>query len=279
MIRIIVDSSADYRPEELHKKNLEMVPLTVSFGEKSYRDGLDLSREDFFTLLTTEKEFPKTSQPSPDAFLPLFEEAGAAHDAVIYVSLASVLSGTYQSAAIARQLSGYDQIYLVDSQTATAGTQILVDRAVQMRSLSYPAPDIVRELETLRDRIRVYFIVDTLEYLYRGGRLSKSSALAGKLVHMKPVLTLSKGGEVTVCDLSLGLSRGMEAIARHVREEAPDPDFPVYPLYSSGLKNCARLEKRLRALQIPIAKRRQIGGVIGAHVGPGVAGIIYVAKS
>ncbi len=278
MIRIIVDSGADYLPEELVRKQIEMVPLSLTFGEDVYRDGIDLTREEFFHRLTGGKEFPHTSQPSPEAFLTLFEEAKEKGDTVICITIASVLSGTFGSAAIAKQLADYEEIYLVDSKAASAGIQYLADQAVRMRDAGESAAEIVEEVGHLRDRIHIYFVVDTLTYLYRGGRLSKTGALAGKLMHMKPVLTLDEKGQVTVSELCLGSARSIEACVRHLKEEQPDPDFPVYSFFSIGLKNCGKLETRLEALGIHKYERRQIGCAIGAHAGPGAAGVAFVEK-
>ncbi len=279
MIRIIVDSGADYLPGELAGKGLEMVPLKVAFGEKSFLDGVDLTREEFFDMLSQKKTFPVTSQPSPEDYLKIFEDAKEKGDTVICVTIASVLSGTFQSAAIARQMADYDAVYLVDSKSATTGIQLIVDQAVKMRDAGADAESIVQEMERLRSRVCIYFMVNTLEYLYRGGRLSRTGSLAGRLVHMKPVLSLSPEGEVIVTDLCLGRSRAIAAAAGHLCETPPDPSFPVYSLYSIGPDGCEKLEARLGNMDISISRRRQIGGVIGAHVGPGVAGFAYVKNA
>ncbi len=278
MIRIVVDSGADYLPEELEEKQIEMVPLFVAFGEDVYRDGVEITREQFFDRLMQGKEFPHTSQPSPEAFLSIFEKAKERGDAVICITISSALSGTLGSAAIAKGLADYEEIYLVDSRMASAGIQFLADQAVKMRGEGKDAARIVEELEHLKDRIRVYFVVDTLEYLYRGGRLSKGGSVAGKLMHMKPVLSLNEKGEVVVSELCLGSARSIEACVRHLKEEEPDMDFPVLSFCSSGLKNCERLEARLAGLGILRPIRRQIGCVIGAHAGPGAAGTAFVKK-
>ncbi len=279
MIRIVVDSGADYRPEERAKKGLELVPLKVAFGEESFLDGVDLTREAFFDRLTKGKKFPVTSQPSPVDYLRIFEDAKEKGDTVICVTIASALSGTFQSAAIARQMAEYANIYLVDSKSATVGIQLLVDEALRMRDAGGDAGEIVEAMERLRSRICVYFVVDTLEYLYRGGRLSKKGALAGRLVNMKPVLTLNPKGEVTVADLCLGRGRALAAAAGHLLKNPPDPDFPVYSIYSCGLKNCEKLEARLLDMEIPIESRKQISAAIGAHTGPGAAGAVYIKNT
>ncbi len=278
MVKIIVDSAADYLPIELVKKDIEMVPLKLSFGSETFRDGVDITRENFYDKLMSTDEFPVTSQPSPYDFLDYFKVAKDAGDEVICITLASVLSGTFQSAVIAKDEVGYDKIYLMDSLTASLGIQYLADRACNMRDEGRTAQEIVEELCRIRGRIRVYFMADTLEYLYRGGRLSRTEATAGKLVKMKPVLTLDKDGKVSVADLCLGTSRAIMTMAKHLKTSQIDSDLPIYTLYSSGTENCEKLEEKLRKNHIDSFRRSQIGAVIGAHIGPGAAGLFYVEE-
>ncbi len=277
MIRIIVDSGADYRQSELAEKQIELVPLQVTFGEQTYADGVDLTRKEFFQMLCSRKDFPHTSQPSPEAFANIFADAKEEGDTLICLTVSSLLSGTFQSAAIAKQMVRYDGIYLVDSRSASVGIQFLADRACKLRDAGADISEIVQELEDMRSRICIYFVVDTLEYLYRGGRLSRTGSLAGRLVHMKPVLTLDRKGEVLAADLCLGSARAIRTAAGYLKKSLPDPAFPVYSLYSTGFENCGKLEERLEEMGIRF-DRRQIGCAIGAHVGPGVAGAAYVGK-
>ncbi len=279
MIRIIVDSASDYLPRELEEKNVSMVPLQMSFGPERFLDNVDISREEFYNLLTTRDDFPVTSQPSPEAFLKFFLAAKGAGDEVICITISSALSGTFQSAVIAGHEAEYDQIYLVDSMTASVGVQFLGDLACRMRDEGKGVSEIVEALELIRGKIRVCFMVDTLEYLYRGGRLSRTGAKAGELVNMKPLLTLDEEGNVKISDLCLGTSRAIKMMARRVKMDIPDSEFPVYSLYSSGTENCEKLEEQLSKNQISFFTRRQIGAVIGSHIGPGAAGVFYVKSS
>ncbi len=278
MIRILVDSGADYLPGELAEKHIEMVPLTVSFGADNYRDGADLTRDEFFRRLQTGGEYPRTSQPSPAAFQERFEEAKANGDEMICILLSANVSGTYQSAEIAREMTDYEHIYLVDSRTASVGIQFLADRACALRGEGKSAPEIVEELERVRGRIRVYFMVDTLEYLYRGGRLTRTEAKLGELADLKPVLTLNREGKVSVADICLGTASAVEKTARHLKNRSPEEDSPLCSLYTDGLTNCETLEAKLEKRHITVTARRRIGCVIGAHIGPGAAGIFYVER-
>ncbi len=279
MIRIIADSGCDYLPEEIERRKIELVPLQLCFGGKNYLDGVDLKREAFFEMLQKRKDFPVTSQPSPAAFLKFFEEAKKNRDEVICILISSALSGTFQSALMAKKIADYDRIYLVDSKNASIGIQYLLDRACEMREDGESADLIVRELESLKERICVYFMVDTLEYLYRGGRLSRGGMLAGRLARMKPVLSLDQEGGVSVSDLGLGTSRAMHAVIRHLKQTPRDASFPLYSLFSAGTENTEKLEEKLLKEGFAVQGRKQIGAVIGAHIGPGATGIFYIKET
>lgn len=167
-IRIITDSAADFDREVAKRRKIDIVSLSVQFGSASFLDGKNLTTEVFYKLLKEGKENPKTAQPSPADFLTLFEEAKATGDQVVVVSLSGALSGTLQSASIAKDMCEYEPIYIVDSRSATAGMQILVNYACKLRDSGLPAQDIAAQLEQLRGKIRIFAMVDTLEYLRRG---------------------------------------------------------------------------------------------------------------
>lgn len=278
MIRFLVDTSSDYLPEEMKEKNIEFVPLQVLIGEKNYLDGIDLSREEFFKLLTEGEVFPKTSQPSVVAFQEIFEDVKKKGDEMICLPISSTLSGTFQSALMAKEMVDYEKIYLVDSLNATYAIKILVDHACKMREDGKSAEEIVEALEALKKRIRIEFVVDTLEYLYRGGRLSKAAATLGTLANIKPVLGMDGEGIIKVEEKCLGLPRAYKAIIHKLQRVRPDTAFPIYTLYSYGTENTENLEKALNQAEIPITERLQIGASIGTHIGPRAAGVIYVAE-
>lgn len=277
-IRIITDSAADYSIQEVNRRGIQVIPMGISFGEEEYRDGVNLTKEEFFEKLQSCREFPKTSQPSPTAFLECFEEAKAAGDEVIIILIAGVLSGTIQSAMLAKEMVEYDKIYIIDSQNATLGMRILVDRAAVLREQGYTAREIVEEIEALRPRIRLYAGLDTLEYLYKGGRLSKSQTALGTLVNLKPVITVTEIGEVEVCGKQIGIRHAYRQIAQILKEETPDVAYPVYFLYAHDKKNCVNFIQYLQkqGMDFGTSKLRGIGATIGSHIGTGAFGIVYV---
>lgn len=278
MIRILVDSASDYTLEEIKQKHMEYVPITVSLNGSSYRDGVDASRGEMYEMLVSGKDFPKTSQPSPQEFLSIFEEVKAQGDELICIMLSSALSGTCQSAHLARSMVDYDGIHIIDSLTATYPIRIMAEYAMELRDGGMPAAEIVTKLQELRPRIRVAATLDTLEYLHRGGRLSAAAAAVGTLANLKPVVYLTDEGTVGVLAKCLGKIKAQKALLDWVQEQPVDIAFPFYTIYSHGTENCEKLEEKLTALGYTIDSRMQIGLSIGAHVGPGAAGVVYVAK-
>jgi DegV family protein with EDD domain len=278
MLRILVDTGADYRKEELQEREMEFVPLQVLIGEKNYKDGIDLEREEFYKILTAGEVFPKTSQPSTMDFLEIFEDVKNKGDEMICILISSELSGTYQTAVMAKNMLEYEGIYLIDSNTATCAIRQLADYACDLRALKKSASEIVEAVENLKSRLRIFFLVDTLEYLYRGGRLSKTAATIGRLANIKPVLSLGRDGKVNIQEKCLGLSRAYKAIINHVKAERPDRNFPIYSLYSYGTENTEALEKGMNLEGYPVDERLQIGASIGTHIGPEAAAVVYVKE-
>lgn len=278
MIRIMVDTSADYTVEETKEKGIGLLPIHITMGDKDYRDAYDLTKEEFYDLLTGSSEFPKTSQPSLQDLLDAFEEAKENGDELIYITLSSSLSGTYQSAVLAKNMAEYDKIYLVDSLTATHMVRVLADHAKKLADEGVSAEKIVEELEDLKGRVKVYAALDTLEYLYKGGRLSKTSAVLGEMARIKPLITVNTNGEVAIVGKCMGKNKAITTLMKMIGDSQIDPDFPRYSVYTQGLENSDIFENRVRESGIEITERYQIGATIGAHIGPGVFGLIFVEK-
>ena len=278
MIRIIVDSSSDYQLEELKQKNMELVPISVTIGEHSYLDGIDLNRDAFYKMLTETSDFPKTAQPSTQAFLDIFLDAKEKGDDCICILLSSGRSGTCQGACIARDMADYDNIYIIDSLAAICLIQVLAERACALRDQGYAAKDIVAEVEKLKSRVKVAAALDTLEYLYRGGRLSKTAATIGELANLKPMITITEEGTIGIIGKAIGRNKAITSLIKHVKENELDPDYPIYSLYTYGTENSEKFEERLESAEIHPAARLQVGPTIGTHIGPNAFGIMYVIK-
>lgn len=192
MVRIVIDSASDIELEKAKELNLDFMPLKTIFGEDEYLDGVTITHEQFFEKLIECGTMPTTSQISPYDFEKKFEEIKAAGDTAVVITLSSLLSGTYQSATIAA--SDYeDCVTVVDSLNVCIGEQNLVMLAVRLRDQGLSASEIAAELEEAKHHIKVLAVFDTLEYLKRGGRISKTAAWAGNMLSIKPVISIEKG--------------------------------------------------------------------------------------
>lgn len=276
-VRIITDSSADLTPEEIRALGIEVVPMTVRFGDRAYLDGVDLSKAEFYRLLTEGRDDPATAQPSPEDYLTRFRAVKEAGDQAVVLTISGKLSGTLQSALIARELCGYGDIHIVDSLSASAGVHLLAEQACALRNQGVPAEEIVRALEELRSRVRIFALVDTLEYLHRGGRLSNLQAGIGTVTKLKPVISVREGA-VLVVGKAFGTAAAMKQLLKFLSQHPVDDSFPAYALYSDDESRVDDFIPRLGELELlPREVRRcSIGPTIGAHIGPGAVGMAYI---
>ena len=277
MIRILVDTSSDYTVEEIKAKGMELAPLHITIGEADYRDGYDLSKDKFYELLTTNEEVPKTSQPTPQDFVDIFEEVQEKGDELICILLSSRLSGTFQSATLAKSIVDYENIHLVDSLGATHMIRIMADHAQELIAEGKSVAEITAALEEMRSKIKVLAVVDTLEYLCKGGRVSRTTAAIGEMAKVKPMITVADG-EVAVIGKSLGKNKAIGNLLKALEECEVDERFPIYSVSTLGTENCEAFETRLTAAGYQFKERVQIGATIGTHIGPGVFGMIFVQK-
>ena len=272
MVRIITDSAADFEPRELEKLNIACIPLKVMFGGTEYEENISLSKDRFYELLLAEDALPKTSQASPQILLNLFEEAAEQGDEAIYITLSSALSGTYQSAVMARNLVGSENCHVVDSRNATGGQRILVEYAAKLRDEGKSAAEIVAALEDVRERIVLFACIDTLEYLYKGGRISHTVYKLGTLANIKPIITVDSAGGIAVPAKAMGMRKGMDMLCKHLVN--PDPDFPVYAMFTNHRSVAETLAQKMG--QVDDSHIIQVGAAIGSHIGPDACGFVYV---
>ena len=278
MIRILLDSSADFSAEEAKERNMELVPINITMNGKNYLDGVDITKDEFYELLVETGEFPMTAQPSPQDYLDIFEDAKAKGDSVVYLSLSSGLSGTFQSATLAKNMAEYDEIYLVDTLSATRAIRLMAEYACKLREEGKDAAPIASELEDFKSRVVIYAAVDTLEYLVKGGRLSKAAAAIGELANLKPIINVTKEGKMAVPAKALGRNKALSTLVKLATDHEIDTTFPIYSLYAIGEENTEKLEQKLGKEGIRVTKRLQIGSTIGCHIGPGAYGVIFVTK-
>ena len=276
--RIIVDSTTDLLPSV--KAQVHSVPLTVHFGQEEYVDGVTIDHKAFYEKLVETDVHPSTSQATPAAFEKEYEAARAAGEAAVVITLTSKLSGTYQSAMIAAQ--DYENVYVVDSGTAAIGGGILLEYALQLRAAGLEAKEIVEKLEEAKSRIVIVALVDTLEYLKKGGRISKTVALAGSILNIKPVLSIVDG-EINMLGKARGSKMGNNLLVQEI-EKAGGVDFTMPVLLGyTGLSDAMLLKyiedsKHLWEGNVSEVRYTTIGSVIGTHAGPGAVAVAFFKK-
>lgn len=280
-IKIITDSACDITQEEAKAFDICVIPLKLTIDGEEYEDGINLSHKEFYEKLPLCKELPKTSQITPVVYDQYIQQEMKEGDKVIIITLSSKLSGTCQSANIAA--SEYEgQVFVVDSENATGGQRILVEYAVQLREKGMAVEDMVAELDRVKKKIRLIGLLDTLEYLRKGGRISAVTALAGELLSIKPVVEVV-GGEVVQKGKARGSRKGNNLL-REMIEGGNGVDFEKpYVLAYSGLsdellnryvEDSGDLWKQ-QTDQLPAIN---VGVVIGTHVGPGAIAVCYFEK-
>ena len=280
MVRIITDSAADFEPAELEHLNIACIPLSVMLGEKSYRENVDLSKKEFYELLASTGATPQTSQPAPNLLFEHFRDAKNAGDEAVYISISSGISGTYQTALITLEDVECDDCYVVDSLNATAGERILVDYAVRLRDEGKNAKEIVEALEAVRSKVVLTACIDTLEYLYRGGRISQTVYKLGTMAQVKPIIRFSAEGTIEVPAKAMGMRKGMDQLCKRLEAQKPDMNHKIYVVYTADRAIGETLAQKVAAqgYEIPADQIVPVGAVIGSHIGPGGCGIIYIAE-
>lgn len=277
-VRIIVDSTTDLIPEV--KERVEVIPLTVHFGEKEYIDGVTITHKEFYEKLIETDVMPSTSQATPAAFEGIFSEVAASGDSAVVITLSSKLSGTYQSAMIAA--ADYENIYVVDSDSVTIGSGILTELALQLVDSGMTAKEIAEKLEQEKKKVLIVAMVDTLEYLKRGGRVSKTVAFAGGLLNIKPVLSVAEG-EINMLGKARGSKQGNNLLVTEI-EKAGGVDFekPLLLGYTGltdvFLQKYIEDSKDLWAHSKATLNSTVIGSVIGTHAGPGAIAVAFFKK-
>ncbi len=277
-VRIIIDSTTDLAPEL--RRQVEIVPLTVSFGTEEYIDGVTITHEEFYSKLIESDVLPTTSQATPAAFAEVFEEVAAAGDSAVVITVASQLSGTCQSARIAAE--DYDNIYVVDSGSVTLGAGILAEYALRCARSGMTAAEIAGLLEKKKEDICLIAMLDTLEYLKKGGRISAAVAFAGGLLNIKPVVNV-KDGVINMLGKARGSKQGNNLLVQEIEKTGGiDFDMPILLGYS-GLSD-ALLKKYITDSAplwengIDTLRYTSIGSVVGTHAGPGAIAAAFFHK-
>jgi len=274
-IRIVTDSTADLPRELIDKYNITVVPLKVMFGQEIYRDGVDLTSRQFFQKLRSSSTLPTTSQPSPQEFLeaygPLVEEGAN----IISIHISSSLSGTLQSAKLAKTMLGYEDLEIIDSRLVSLALGLVVLVAAQKAAEGCSKEEVLGAARQIMDNIQAYFLVDTLEYLQRGGRIGKAQAFLGSLLNIKPLCTLREG-IIYPYEKIRGKLKAMERLVEVIAEKFPlgSPLWCVL-VHGDDLEGLEQLKEKLqKRVTVSQLLTGEIGPVVGTHAGPGLLGII-----
>lgn len=278
-VRIITDSGFDV--PDASDARLTVLPLSITFGDTTYADGVDLTNDRFFELLIESDELPKTSQATPYAYTQIFEQVRAAGDEAVVITLSSGLSGTYQSALTAA--ADYPEVHVVDSKSVTIAQGILVQYALRLVDEGHTAAEVTSMVESARERLVLLALLDTLEYLKRGGRIPKSVGTIGELLSIKPVVGV-RDGEVVMLGKARGSKNGRNLLHQEVEKNGIDFTMPVLIGYS-GLSdkllrkyledNRAIWEDKVAEEDLPITS---VGATVGTHVGPNAIALAFFRR-
>ena len=267
-VKIVVDSTVDLMPEV--KSQMTVVPLNVRFGEQEYQDGVTITAEKFYDMLVASEELPTTSQPTPAAFEEVYRAAVEEGHEVLCITIASRLSGTYQSATIAaEEFPG--KVFVLDSRTAAIGSGVLAEYALQLANKGMGAEAILHELIEKRKLVRLYAIVDTLDYLKKGGRLNSTVAFVGGLLNIKPLIYIDQEGEIKVLGMARGMKKAYAALSQEIEKNGGvDHSYPAMLGYTgnSDAQLRAYMEE-FREMWAPDTNVSIVGATIGVHAGPG----------
>ena len=276
MIRIITDSASDVVGNK--REDLRVLPVSITFGEEEFQDGINLTHQMFYEKLIECDELPVTSQVPPFAFEKAFREAMETGNQVIAITLSSKLSGTWQSACIAAEGFG-GKVRVVDSENASIGQHALVEYALRLKDAGLGIEEIVERLEADKKRIRLIALLDTLEYLKKGGRISKAAAMAGSLLSIKPVIAIQRG-EVAILGKARGSKQGNNLLAEQIRQTGGIDFGKPFVLGYTGLSD-AMLSKYIKYHEsfwkssVDALETSSVGGTIGTHIGPGAIGVAF----
>jgi DegV family protein with EDD domain len=277
-VGIVTDSTCDLGPEELAALDVRMVSLTVHLGDRHFADWIDLRPAEFYPMLIAARDLPTTSQPSPAAFSAAYQGlADEGCDEIVVVTLSSALSGTFESATLAAATSPIP-VRIVDGKRASQATGLIVKAAVEARASGQDAAGVEARALEVAPATRLLFLLDTLDYLVKGGRAGKATGLAASLLNIKPVLRVNADGIIEPFKKVRGRSQAIAALAEHVAEDARrNGRMRIAILHAARTDDVEELEAAILAAgaDIEIDSHGVIGAVIGVYTGPGAVGVAY----
>lgn len=275
-VRIVTDSTSDIPLDLIEKYEIIVVPLKVSFGDEVYREGVDITSRDVISKLETSEILPKTSQPSPGEFVAVYEKIIAAGDTVVSIHLSGKLSGTVQSAKTAKTLADSDNIIVIDSRTISMSLGYIVLAAAEAAQRGFSAAEIVNLVYAKMEKTFIYFVVGTLEYLEKGGRIGKAAALMGSFLKIAPILTFDHEGQIVPAEKVRGKNKAAERMADLIAERIGSAPCQCAYMFGNDPSWAHKMEElvssRVKLINPGIINR--LGSVILCHGGPDIFGVI-----
>ena len=276
-VKIVTDSSADLPAQLVQELGITIVPLYVRFGEKVYRDRVDISEDEFYQRLLHDPVHPSTIQPTPQDFASVYQKLSPKADGIVSIHMSAKLSGTYNSALQGKEMIEKGcPIEVVDSQTTSMGLGLIDIAAAIVAKAGEGLPTVMEEVKQAIPSIRLLFLLDTLEYLLLGGRIGKAKALLGSILNVKPVLTL-KDGEVVPAGQVRSRAKGIDRLFDFVKSASNIQDLAV--VYNTTPDEAQALEERMGTIfakeQIKLAR---VGPMLGVHTGPGALAVALREK-
>ena len=278
MVNIITDSTADLGPALAQRFKIRIVPLYVVIADQVYTDGVTIHLAQLFESVAQTGQLPKTSAPSVPDFIAAFDQPGES----VYISLSSQISATYQNALLAQQSFEPGRVFVIDSRNLTTGIGLLALHAADLRDQGFSAADIAAQISTLVTHVRTSFVIETLDYLHKGGRLSSMQSLMGSLLHIRPVIAVREDGTLGVKSRTRGSRRkALTALLDDFREHLPEINLErVFIVHTGCDADVAYLKSELMGMAPNIGEIfvTHAGSVIGSHCGPGTIAIPYILK-
>lgn len=268
-VQIVIDSTAYFSEEYIKENNIEMVSLSVELDGHTDKEGLPETFNNFYENLINSKNFPKTSQPPVGEFIEAYERAFERGDEILAITFSSKLSGTYNSACMAAEMTDKEKITVIDSQTAVGNYRKIVDTAVQMSKSGSNKEKIIEEINKIKQNMSINLTVDTLEYLKRGGRLTNAQAIVGALLNIKPIIGLIDG-ELIATEKVRGKKKAIDFMISVIPEEAKSISIEHVQNIEESESIKEKIQEKFKNIEITI---HEIGPVIGSHLGPKAIGI------
>lgn len=273
-IKIITDSTADLPVEIIEKYDIEAIPLLVNFGDKVYKDSIDIKIEELFNKIDTEDIFPKTSQINPQRFYQYYKKYIDEGYSIVSIHISSKMSGTYQSACLAKEMLETDKIIVIDSNNVTSGLGLLVIKACRLKEQGLSIKEIAKEIKETIPHVKSVLAFETLDYLVKGGRLSKTVGFIGNVLGIKPILAV-EDGEMVVKDKVRGSKKAIRAIFEYINKLGLKDGEPCILLHVENKDILQTLRENLQNDGTDFIECK-VGCVVGIYAGPRACGIFFI---